>query len=453
MSTLGRYILVVLTLLYVSCYELPGQLRVSDNGRYLVKADGSPFFWLGDTGWALFQKLDREEVKLYLETRARQGFTVIHAAIFNINPFVLPPLTNKYGDLPFIHNNPLEPAVTPGNDPRHPVQYDYWDHVEYVIDQAAENGLIINILPVFGIAEGRGYNLLNRYNAYTYGLFLGERFKDKSNLIWCMGGDVLAETKRQKKVWNLLARGVTEGVAGIEDYNKTLMTYHVRGGHSSSDYFPDAPWLDIHMIQTWASYSTIYQAVSSDYVSSPVKPVLHGEGAYEAGPEYPTGPITPHLIRKQAFWAWFAGGMHTYGNSNVWNFGTNPYYVSEEWEEALWSPGARDLILCRKILESMKWWTLIPDQSVIVEGTGSDDSLKVAMRSESGDKILAYFPGNTRATIDLSRINPSDLVTACWINPGTGEEQETESVEHIRTKEFQPPSAWEDALLILEIRN
>ncbi|WP_395821362.1 DUF4038 domain-containing protein [Archangium minus] len=37
------------------------KLRVSSNSRYLVKEDGSPFFYLGDTAWELFHRLNRSE--------------------------------------------------------------------------------------------------------------------------------------------------------------------------------------------------------------------------------------------------------------------------------------------------------------------------------------------------------------------------------------------------------
>jgi len=32
-----------------------GQLTVSENGRFLAQPDGTPFLWLGDTGWGLFK--------------------------------------------------------------------------------------------------------------------------------------------------------------------------------------------------------------------------------------------------------------------------------------------------------------------------------------------------------------------------------------------------------------
>jgi hypothetical protein len=429
------------------------QLNVSENGRHLVDVNGTPFFWLGDTGWALFQKLNREEVAFYFESRAQQGFSVIHAAAFNINPFVLPPVSNVYGDLPFLNNDPLQPIVTPGNNPGDSLAYDYWDHVEYVINTANKYGLYINLLPVFGVSEGEGYNLISPKNAYEYGRFIGRRYKDKKNIIWCMGGDVLADNELRKSVWNLLAKGITEGVTGTEDYDKTLMTYHVRGGHSSSEYFSDALWLDFHMLQTWASFTSIYDAVTKDYNREPVKPILHGEGAYEDGPEYPTKPITPHIIRKQAYWAIFAGGSHTYGNSNVWNFGTNPYYVSQDWKDAIRSEGSNNLSICRAFFESLEWWDFIPDQSIIIEGAGSGDSLNVAMRSFKGNTIIVYFSNSTSAIIDFKEFKNTESFVAIWIDPKTGEKYEIGDFVNIETKTFSTPDGWKDALLLIQEKN
>jgi Protein of unknown function (DUF4038) len=52
-ATLGCLLLV-----FFACGTGPAQaaprLKVSPNGRFLVKEDGSPFFYLGDTAWELF---------------------------------------------------------------------------------------------------------------------------------------------------------------------------------------------------------------------------------------------------------------------------------------------------------------------------------------------------------------------------------------------------------------
>src|SRR4030095_5102392 len=76
------------------------RLKVSDNKRFLVKEDGSPFFYLGDTAWELFHRLNREEADKYLENRAKKDFTVIQAvAIAELDGHTDP---NSYGHLPLV---------------------------------------------------------------------------------------------------------------------------------------------------------------------------------------------------------------------------------------------------------------------------------------------------------------------------------------------------------------
>ena len=428
-----------------------GQLTVSKNGRYLVKPDGTPFLWLGDTGWGLYQKLNRKDVDFYLKARAEQGFTTIHGAVVHKNPFIIPELENVYGDKAFIDADLLKPAITEGDDPNDSIAYDYWDHVDYIVDKANEYGIYLVFVAIFGMAEGDGYNLINPDNAYEYGLFLGNRYKNKTNIIWCIGGDVLAENDYCKNIWNSLAKGITEGVTGKEDYSKTLMTYHVRGGHSSSDYFENAPWIDFHMIQTWDSYTRIYNMVSGDYNNEVVvKPILHGEGAYEDGPEYPTKPITPHKIRKQAYWATFAGGMHTYGNTSIWSFGSNTEYVVKEWKAAVFSAGAKDLSVYYRFFQSINWWEFVPDQSLISKGMGSADSLNVAMRSDKTNQVLLYLSEPSEVTLDLKDIFNSQKITGEWIDPKTGKRKKAVNLKNGKSLSVKTPKGWEDALLLIE---
>lgn len=68
-------------ILILSCLLSPAnaQLQVSADKRFLQTSDGKPFFWLGDTAWELFHRLNREEAEMYLKNRAEKGFTVIQA--------------------------------------------------------------------------------------------------------------------------------------------------------------------------------------------------------------------------------------------------------------------------------------------------------------------------------------------------------------------------------------
>ena len=156
-----------------------GDLKVSPNHRFLMHADGSPFFYLGDTAWELFHRLNRDETLLYLDNRAKNGFTVIQAvALAELDGLNTP---NAYGEKPLIDNDPRKP-----NDA-------YFKHVDWVVKQADERGLYIGLLPTWGdklVKEwGKGPVVFNESNARAFGLFIGKRFANQPNIIWILGGD------------------------------------------------------------------------------------------------------------------------------------------------------------------------------------------------------------------------------------------------------------------------
>jgi hypothetical protein len=91
-----RLITIIILLL---AHTIRAQFSVSPNGHFILR-DGKDFFWLGDTGWELFHRLDRKQADFYLETRKRQGFTVIQAVVLAEFDGLHTP--NAYGDLPLI---------------------------------------------------------------------------------------------------------------------------------------------------------------------------------------------------------------------------------------------------------------------------------------------------------------------------------------------------------------
>ena len=83
-------------------------LRISDNRRFLVHSDGSPFFFLADSGWTLLHRLDRDETVHYLGDRVAKGFTVIQ--VMGISEFDGLSVPNALGDLPFHGADPARPT-------------------------------------------------------------------------------------------------------------------------------------------------------------------------------------------------------------------------------------------------------------------------------------------------------------------------------------------------------
>jgi hypothetical protein len=422
------------------------ELGVAPSGRHLT-LHGKPFFWLGDTVWLLAQVPSRDEIELYLQTRAEQGFTVIQlTAVMGEERVWGTTRASSRGDTPFIDGDPLRPAVTPGNDPTDPVQYDYWDHLDHVLDRIHAHGFRAALVTHFVGWGGDGYKFLKPVNAHAYGRFLGERYRGKPEILWVLGGDNTPKTDDQKAVWPLVAKGLVEGLTGQEDYSRVLMTYHINGGASSAQLWHQSPWLDFNMAQTWDAYQNIYPALLGDYERRPVKPCGLGEGAYEDGPQYPTKPINALVIRRQACWSWFAGGYHTYGNGNVWHFDTCKPELTQPWKLALHSPGAATLKHFKEFLSAVRWWDCVPDPSVFAEGQGSGASLNVAMRRTDGRAVAVYLATPATVRLRLDRIAAAGRLTARWVNPATGEDQPAGAWD-CQANSFTPPAGWSDALL------
>ncbi|HEX8984590.1 MAG TPA: glycoside hydrolase family 140 protein [Bryobacteraceae bacterium] len=424
------------------------KLKVSENRRFLVRRDGTPFFYLADTAWELFHRLNRSDVTCYLDARARQGFTAIQAvAIAELDGLFDP---NAQGDLPFVDRDPARPAVTPGANPADAKQYDYWDHVDYVVDQANRRGLYIAMLPTWGrwVTDNRNgvdERIFTVSNARTYGEFLGKRYGRKG-VIWILGGDRPADGVEE--IWRSLARGIAIGASGSEDYTAVVMSFHPRGGGTSSTWFHSDPWLTFNMQQTGhelAGTSQCWARIARDYGRTPVKPVMDGEPLYEDHPlafrSRDNGYSFDAHARQRAWWDVFAGAHgHTYGNHAVWQMyapGRKPvngplFY----WYDALDRPGARQMRYVRALIESRPFLSRVPDQAIVENDlTGADH-----IAATRGDGYLfVYTAQGRRFTVNMSKIS-GDRVAAAWYNPRNGSATPAGEFENSGKREFVPPA-------------
>ncbi len=174
------------------------QLRISPDSLHLQTLSGKPFFWLGDTAWELFHRLNREEADMYLTDRAKKGFTVIQAVVLAELDGIRVP--NPYGDKPLLDTISLKPNEA------------YFKHVDYIVNKAEKLGLIIAMLPSWGDkwnkAWGVGPVIFNPENAASFGEFLGKRYKNKP-IVWVLGGDRNLEDGRMAGVCDEIPEIIT----------------------------------------------------------------------------------------------------------------------------------------------------------------------------------------------------------------------------------------------------
>lgn len=454
-----RTTLALLLLLLAACAS-PGEStasargtpRVSPDGRFLVHADGTPFVWLGDTAWGLFEKAVLEPteaqpaVDLYFKTRAAQGFTVVQAALI------------------FEGWKRID-GLTPFEDDRRTPRPAYWDVVGKIIDRAAAYGIRIAALPTWMVDVPHEHPLVEEPAvAYGYGRHLGGRFR--ANVIWVLGGDPYkkatdVDTPERLAMTRAIAEGIADGVNGVDrhdgeaDWTSTLMTFHPKGGnHSSSERLHGEPWLDFNMIQTTTSRDFAnYRTVERDYAKTPVKPTFDSEVAYEAShslggstKEPPLPRISPWEVRRAAYWNIFAGGFgHTYGHRSYirWTLKGEKLRFGAEtpWAEALEAPGALQMGHLKRLLRSRPFLSRVPDQGLIDGEAGAGREHRRATRGEG--YAMVYLPAGGRVRVKQSFA----AARAWWFDPRDGSAREAAG-----TAEFEAPSSGEghDWVLVVD---
>ena len=400
--------------------EIDGPIKVHPGNRYLMTSDGQPFFWMADTAWELFHRLDEKEATSYLDFRKSQGFNVVQAVVLAELDGITTP--NANGDLPFSNLEKWE------------YNESYFRHVDRIIDLAASRGIHIALLPTWGDklfknTWGTGPEIFNPETAYAYGKWIGNRYKDRKNLVWVLGGDRNPrENSEDIEVWNQMAKGILES---RDPQNPILITFHPQptepGG--SSNWFHQAEWLDFNMHQTGhCPNQPTYEKISHDLALSPAKPTIDGEPMYEEHPKCfnakELGYSEATDIRKIMYWNVFAGAAgQTYGCHAVWqmydldqkpiNGPLKPWHLSLDLEAANQVKHLKNLMLSRPYFDR------IPDQGLVADTQMQDEHLVVATRSKEGSYALFYFPSGRPIYLNLSSLK-GERFTATWMDPRTG---------------------------------
>jgi hypothetical protein len=421
-------------------------IRVSPNHRFLQNADGTPFFWLADTGWLMFQKLDRDEVERYLEDRRQKGFTVIQAMVIHAAND-----KNVWGSPALVNGDPGHP--TPGSG-----EHDYWQHIDWIVDRAAEKGIYIGMVAAWGSLASGGQ--LNDNNAAAYARFLGERYKDRVNIVWILGGDVRGD--RNPTVWNTMGRTLKQ-----VDANH-LVTYHPFGRTQSSMWFHKEPWLDFDMFQSGhqrydqdpnGKGEDNWRYVRADYALDPPKPTVDAEPSYEGIPQGLHDTTQPYWTaadaRRYGWWSVLAGAMgYTYGNNAVMQFykpnsGNPAYGAKEYWTAAIDNPGAGQVQYLKSLMLSRPYFDRVYDPDAVA-GNGERYDRVVAARG--ANYLYAYTYTGRPFTLEMGRI-PGAKVRASFYNPRDGKSQELGTIDNRGRHKFSPPGTpgpGNDWVLILD---
>jgi len=437
----------------------PGKLKVSKQNPHLLATErGRPVFLNNYTVWQLLRNGSREDVKEFIGILKQRGYNCLSLMILDID--LASPGKSFYGDRAFELDEKgkpdlLKPIVTKGNDQAIADEYDFWDHLDFVVETAEKMGMYVSLHPAWGdwisgkySGEPDSMTIFTFENGYRYGYWLGKRYKEKRNIIWMLGGDRSAvydaKTRGERSqiydyraLYPPIAEGLADGTNGAAtsfdgqaDYRNMLISYHPRKwAPNSSEWFHNEPWLTFNSIQD-TPYDQ-FVSVPHDYNLQPVKPTWLYEGRYE-------GAINDWGIRYQAYQTVLSGGFgHTYGSEN-WRFPAN-------WRELLQLSGSNQMkylyVISRQIWTDKQFLQRTPDQTLIVgdqgatvgdgntagdgDGGGANNrTVKgksdriTAMRASDGSWAMVYTANGRDISLDLSKLNGK--MNAYWFNPRNG---------------------------------
>jgi hypothetical protein len=448
-----------------------GQIQVSPDKKFLVTKDGKPFFWLGDTDWEMFHRLNREEAEKFINTRSEQGYNVLQiVALAEFNGIREP---NRYGDFPLNNEDPTQLLVTPGNNPDNAYEYDYWDHVDFVVNKTAAKGMYVGLLPTWGdkVAHlwGDGPRIFNEQNAETYASILAKRYANNWNIIWILGGDRPAvykandQDKDDRPIWRAMARGI-EGVLGKEAF----ITYHPAGGpNSTSRYIHDDAWLDMNAFQSGhgARETEAWAWVLRDLAMKPEKPTLDMEPCYEDHPVNPwdgkwtrqRGYFSAYDVRARVYRGVFAGACGvTYGHHHIWQFLNTALYkpinVGDTlivWQKAMLAEAAGEMQYLKNLMLSRPYFSRIADQSIIKSPGKDYKDLIYSTVDANKTFAMIYLPQNKAVQIDLSKVSGIKK-NVWWYDVRNGKATLINSPGNKGTKSFTPPKNGVDWVLVID---
>lgn len=449
------------------------RVQVHADGHLLQTEDGRHFFWLGDTAWELIHHTTREEASYYLRTRSLQGFTVIQTVVLSEFQGVNEP--SALGLRPLIDNDPRQPNPA------------YFDRIVEIVDEAASRNLYVALVPTWGdkltAPWGDGPRLFrndNLQDAHFFAQYLATRLKDRTNVVWVLGGDRPPRLTGMNEeyvrniakstgfrpdqdwtpIWRELAAGLADGLG-----RTPVILYHPQGGESSSVFLHHEPWLSINGMQSGHGGGhdvPVWEWIARDYALTPTKPTLDLEPNYEDHPYNPwpnwdpaTGYFRDHDVRKQVYRSVFAGGCGvTYGHHAVWGFANARNgainHADRDWIDALQRPAGRQMQFLRRLMESRPYFSRVPDQKLITAEAGSGGLHLQATRDADGTYAFVYFPMNDlSARLDLTRLHAGRL-RAWWYDPRTGVGTLIGMIDAASGGEFRTPPYGPDWVLVLD---
>ena len=420
------------------CREYTGPLAIYRHGfiqarkgtKYLMYADGTPFFYLGDTHWGMYSEdLSDEHFKKIVRRRVEQGFTVLQSEPIGA-PFHLLDGHVDADDIPgFRKADAYYQFIADAGLVHANAEFFF---ATSLTRELASDDEALKVLCRYWVARFGAYPVLwtlaQEIDNDSYAE-LGGRFFDYTDNPWVKIAEYLHAADpyshplsgHQENAVNTSVTGAgTEPEESHADGNgvSAFLSEAVseRTGHSwwAAQWSPP-----LH--ETPGP-----EAVRDYWLSS--RPAVNYEGRY-------CGVWTLNFGARAQGWISFLSGFcgYGYGAADIWLYHggfqmditsfdgvehVTPQLKAIPWQEALEYPSARQMIHLKNLLESFDWWNLTP---VIPGDPVFRDASGAAVYARTERMHLLYFYGKGTQTGRISGPVPDAGMQAQWYDPRTGE--------------------------------
>ena len=455
----------------VDCSAYSGNLDVYKHGfvttdaghKYFTYADGTPFFYLGDTHWSLGGE-SAEMVKIISEKRVSQGFTVIQSEPID-EKFDFADGITEY-DMNGLHRYDEKFAIIADNGLTHAnAQFFFPYSMELLINNfggVKENGEMSDGVKAYLNKITRYW--VARYGAYPVMWTLGQEidndfyWNDATHPMWNYKNNpykLVAEYIGIYDAYDHPLTGHQENAGATAAYgdgknaDDKCKVYH-KGAMSSA--FRDVKEHSFYAAQ-WSpskTEQTNFNAEKDFWYNSQGKPSINYEG------QYCYLWTKNYGARMQGYLA-FLNGMYGYGwgAHDTWSY-LNIYdeendssdgvdtITSEEkinatWEDALEYASSYQVGYMRSFLEKTEWYNLIPrfdNKAYFVPGnnvyyvyasTGDNSEIVIYFYSFTDEAVAQNVNTNGYGGIKtgtVGSLTPGGEYSYQWFNPITGEYSE-----------------------------
>ena len=427
-----------------------GPVRVAPDHRHFEHADGTPFFWLGDTWWmGLCQRLRWPgEFRVLAADRVRKGFTVVQI------------VAGLYPDMPQFDPRGANEAGYPWEKDYARINPAYFDMADLRIQYLVAQGIVPCVvgawgyyLPLLGLDRMKQHwrNLVARWGAYP--------------VVWCLAGEgtmpyYLSASKEkdhalQKSGWT----EVGAYVRGIDAFHHPVT---IHPSDTARDSVEDQSVLDFDMLQTGhsdrASIPNTVKRVTGSLPRAPKMPVLVGEVCYEGIME-----ASRQELQRFMFWACMLSGAagHTYGANGIWQLNTaeQPYGPSPHgrswgdtpWDVAYQLPGSRQLGLAKGLLGRFAWWRLEPHPEWVEPHWTDSDFMRPYAAGIPGELRIIFLPA-PGGPAKVKQLESAVQWRAFFADPATGKEHGIGTVKADANGDWQMPDSpvIQDWICVLE---